>query len=210
MKKLLALSVLWVSVGGAAVIVSPVAVVSNSGGEFLASTGIGNTINHSNLSVGFLSGTDDYDAYLGLNPVHSGTFSGIWWSASGNTSSTIVYDLGSSMLVDNLAIWQGNANEITSFTLLASEDSSFATSTNLGTFNLVFLSAPTAAQQFGFTATSARYFSVAVTNATNGASLVQMGEIAFRVDPTAGVPEPTTTALAVVGLGVLFYRRRMR
>jgi len=92
---------------------------------------------------------------------------------------------------------------VTSLRVLASTQSDFSGSTDLGTFSLAVLStniAPATVLTFG--ATDARYIRLQIL-ANNGSSITGMREVAFREAPSAVVPEPSTLALAGVGVGVV-------
>jgi hypothetical protein len=63
-----ALLLMQAEVGQATVIQSPTGATASS--TFSEDYDIGNTIDQSGLSVTFISGTSDFDAYLASNPIH--------------------------------------------------------------------------------------------------------------------------------------------
>ncbi len=69
-------------------IVSPTAVVSQTGGTLIAGYEIIHTIDHSGLTSVFTSG-DHYATYLALNPKHQDG-GGEWYSSAGNASGIII------------------------------------------------------------------------------------------------------------------------
>lgn len=199
------------SAAQASPIISPTAATASS--TFGALYSINNTINHSGLSINFVSGVTDFDAYLALNPIHTLIADNEWFSAEGVTSATITYDLGSVRTVDRLALW----NE---------EFSGFGTSrvsTSLDNVGYSFLmninpvDSPSqqdyGAQVFGLGALTTRYvrFEISGCPQPNGDPrlLCGIGEVAFSTG-AAAVPEPATATLTFLGLGALGMIRRRR
>lgn len=199
------------------VIISPTAVLGNTGGNFGGGYEIGNTINQSGLSTGFVSGVDDFDVYLAGSPSHTFIASGFeWFTPLDVTSSTITYDLGAEYTLTRLALWNEEFSGIADMSVATSNDPLFGTSTAVGAFSptdspfdTVYL-----AQVFALTPTSARYVRLEVSgpNTPSLGNYVSMGEIAFATGAATVVPEPSALALLVgaglAGAGVLMRRRR--
>jgi uncharacterized protein (TIGR03382 family) len=162
-------------------------------------------IDQSGLSTGYTSGVTDFQGYLAGGPTHIDD-PATAWIAVGHPSGHVDFDLGSPMEIAAAAIWNysnsTNFAAMTQITLFGSLDAGFASSTNLGTFNLtvppIFTS--DTAQVLAFGPINARYIRLAVENPTLTPAL---NEVAFDV-----VPEPATLTLALAGLAALFYRRR--
>jgi len=199
--------VLSPSAAQAGPIISPTGATASS--TFNATYSIINTINHAGLLTNFVSGVTDFDAYLALTPQH--TFladNNEWFSANGETSATVTYDLGSAIAIDRLALW----NE---------EFSGFGTarvSTSLDNTAYSFLmsinpvDSPSdlnyGAQVFALGALTTRYvrFEVSGCPQPNGNPLpvCGIGEVAFATTGAAAtVPEPASATLMVLGLGAL-------
>ncbi len=194
----------------AGLILSPVAVLQNTGGINSSPYDIGNTINQSGLSTNFVSGVTDFDTYLAGNPLHNYLAdNNEWFTPLNVTSSTIIYDLGAVYSIARLTLWNEEFSGIASMSVSTSVDPSFATSSSVGVFapaNNPF-DQDYAAQVFDLTDTTARYVQLVVTGpqVPNQGNYVSMGEIAFEtLAPTTAVPEPSTLIsgglAALVGL----------
>jgi hypothetical protein len=163
------------------------AVDATATSEFGSSYGIGNTIDQSGLSSNYVSGVDDFGAYLSGNPLHSMIAGNEWFSTSGSTSDTLIYDLGDVFTLDAVALWIEDA-------WTPHSDVTFSVSTN-GVDYTDLLTGLTLtgsdysidylATVYSLTATSARYFKIDLGSCSgSGCSL---GEIAFS---TSEVPVP--------------------
>lgn len=212
MNKILVASLFAVaSTLSAAVIVSPVNGVINSGGPGFGS--LADTFNHNGLSAGYTSGVTDFDAYLAGNPTHTVAFGGFeWFSNEGTTSARVTYDLGSLMSIDRLALWNEESSGIGTLNLLYSTDNS--------TFNpLVSNLHPTdhpladyTADVFGFGGSvNARWvrFDMSGCPQPNVGSFqaCAIGEVAFSSGASTGVPEPSSVLLIGLGLSGLIAAR---
>ena len=203
------------SAADAGAILSPVAVISNTGGSSGSGFEITNTIDQSGLSTGFVSGVTDFDTYLATNPLHSFQ-TGEWFSQIGPLRAVIVYDLGQSFLVTRMALWNEEAAGILSTTVDISDDVTFVSFSNAGTFaplsNQVNVDYP--AEVFNLAPSVGRFVRMDVSGFAGG-SFVSMGEIAFEVSslpPTPDVvPEPATFAIfGLMGLAAIGAARRRR
>jgi len=198
---------------GAGVILSPIDVVQNTGGNFSALFTIDETIDQSGLSHGFTSGVTDFDSYLATNPLHDyrQADGGEWYSQSGVPSSIIDYDLGELFNIHRLALWNEDLIGIISMSVSTSADDSFTTPVMAGMFMPAGngLNSPYPAQVFNLAPSVGRYVRLEVTAGPSFA--VSMGEIAFDVTPLAAVPEPSTLLLlGCGGLGLFGTKWRRR
>ena len=205
----------------AGVIVSPVTVVSNSLGEYSAAFDSPRMINQAGLSSSFTSGVTDFSTYIASSPVHATVESagGTWLSSTGNRTGMIDFDLGSTLNINQVALWQGVAgNEagVNAFRVFTSSDSAFTSATLVGSYNAAIgTDGPEIAQVFDVTDTSARYIRLQIDSNHGHGSLTGLGE--FAVDATTSsvnaVPEPTS--FAIFGLGAIVmagmgWRRKLK
>ncbi len=200
----------------ASIIFSPTSVVANSLGNFRGGRVIERTIDQSGLLTGFTSGVTDFNSYIGGNPLHeedSITPSlNAWFGASGVTTGTVDFDLGQQLLIEQLALWNDDNHGASSITVFTSNDVSFGSSTNVGTF---FPTDPTnpqnklPAQVFDLTDSSARYVRIQINSTHSSSNLVGWAEVAFDASATAAVPEPGSFLVwSLFGLAAVAIRRR--
>jgi len=196
------------------VITSPISVIANELGQLGGSQSPGNLIDQSGLSSGFVSGTTDFNSYIGGGPTHSSNSSaGAWVSSFMALDGRIDFDLGSTQVIQQVALWNGTSGStaaIDEFVVFTSDDSTFTTSTNVGTFNNAQNDGldPFPVSVFDLTDSTARFARIQI-NSNHGSNVITgMGEIAF--DTVSAVPEPATFGLFSVGAVGLHYRRRRR
>ncbi|MEX2169571.1 MAG: hypothetical protein WD851_09685 [Pirellulales bacterium] len=193
------------SVSAAPVITSPAIVLQNTLGSSPLHP-IARIIDHSGLSVPFVSGVTDFDNYLAQAPLHS-RFPSHEWSASGATTTGIIdFDMGRAMLIDRTAIWNEEVTGVSSLNVFTSDDPSFGTSSLVGSFAVldttrdldyvadVHLLVPTAVRYVRFEVLGA--YADPLNKFVTKASL---GEVAFS---TTTVPEQST--FVYMSTGVLF------
>lgn len=209
------------STAQAGTILSPTAVVSNSMGEFDSQHDIGNVIDQSGLSGGFTSGTTDYSDYLLTSPTHVAASKGgsPWLSNNGNTTGSIVFDLGGFYSIERLAIWQGGSTggggistprNINGITLEMSTDSAFTSPFAAGSFNVPQDASVSAypVRDFDLTDSVGRYVRLNITSNHGDPGLTRFGEIAFDVN---AVPEPSSCFLLLAaGIAVIVRNLRRR
>ena len=144
----------------------------------------------SGLSVGYINGVADFDTYLAMNPTHDSTSDNFWFQ-SGVTSGNFDLDLGGSFNIESMALWNDQHDAaVNSFTLLADDNSSFSSPTNLGnlTANQAADISAVPAQRFDFASTSASHVRIQI-NSTHGFNGISIGEVAFN---SSAVPEPSS------------------
>jgi hypothetical protein len=201
----------------AGVIMSPVAVVSNTGGE--ASPGdVQHIIDQSGLTPTFVSGTTDFDTYMALNPQHTFVYLGFeWFGANGVTSASIVLDMGSAVTVTGMAFWNDEFSGTQTLGVLGCSDSTCTSTTNLGSFLPVNNPAGVSSysgEVFDLADISTRYIRLDVTGPQandEGWNAPSIGEVAFDVSSGGTTtPEPSTDAMFGVALLGLAWKARRR
>ena len=177
---------------------------------------LANMFNQSGLSPGYTTGVTDFATLTAAASHYAGDFSLYnWASPSRERTGTITFALGQLTTIDSFALWNGNQDfGIRDFTLVASADSSFTTTTTLGAFTATRVADFnfSTAEVFSFAPTSAAYVRLSI-NSVQGTSpsRTYIGEVAFSQVGATAVPEPGTLALAaagVVGLAGWRWRRR--
>lgn len=209
--------------GQAGFILSPNSVVGNTLGELDPVFATENLINQSGLSSGFTSGTTDFDTYIGTAPTHTSPSSAVgggYLSANpGVTAGTIDFDLGAEYQLSRMVLWndvddgEPDDQAIASFTLFVSNDSAFASSTNLGTFSPTeILTDPVQLEVFDIIDGAGRYVRLSIhSTQSETPHLVNFGEFAFDAGSVTVNAVPAPGALAIFGLGLAgigFARRR--
>ena len=178
------------------------------------SGGIGNIINQSGLSANYINGVTDFDTYVAGNPTHANAAGvGHWSSQPGTTTGNIDFDLGSNYIVSQIALWftvhpiaSNTFSTITTFTLFADDENTFAGATNLGNFtNSEFTDA--SVQVFDFSDTQAQFIRLQITANNGNTSQTRHGEAAF--DTVSAVPAPAAVWLMGSALiGLLRFRKK--
>lgn len=203
-----ALAGLVLSVSGfanAGLIISATNAIINSGGPGFGS--IQDTINKNGLSTNYVNGVTDFDAYLALNPSHTFVFNGNeWFGNSGETLSSVTYDLGSLMSINALALWNEEAAAISLLDIYVSSDNTNFNALSLGltpvnnALNTDYL-----AEVFSFSDVNTRYVRFDMSNCNQTGWACAIGEVAFRT--STSVPEPSTLAIFALGIMGLASRR---
>lgn len=194
----------------AARIIQPTAASTNLGSTGSALS-INNIRNQSGLSANYTSLVTEFDDYFAVNPVHT-QFGGntAWLALEEETAGQVFLDLGSSLSVEALALWNGNDRVgISLFDLYADDDGAFdpgSGSILLGSFNAskdpLVDGGTNHVQTFAFAAKSTRYVIIDIKS-TYGLR-PSISEVAF-----VGVPEPPAITLFILlGSAVAARRRR--
>lgn len=205
-----AATVLAAGTANAAAILQPVDATSSvgsfpTGGDY----DIDRTIDQSSLSAGYTSGVTDFDSYVPMTAhLGAGGASEIWYAPANVTTAVITFDLGAAYLLDGFGFWgdwQGIGQTVRDFTLTASDDAGFSSTTFLGSFAAADgngTATDNLGQVFGFDATTASYVRMDILSNHGSDFTVGFGEAAFRISdgvvPT--VPVPAGLPLALTGL----------
>lgn len=198
-------------VSNAAVIRGASSVLSNTGGEFSGGGELAWALNEAGLYTPYNNGVDDYDAYLGTNPLHNfGFFNQEWFTPSGTHTATVVLDMGADYMMSGMAFW----NEDAAGTARVSVTTSLNADMSGGTFQGTLSPTPGSsgvdygADDFRWTAMGARYVQLDLFGPIDASAWdgIAVGEIAFR---TEAVPEPVSMVALGAGLiGLIAKRRR--
>ena len=189
------------------VIIGPVSATTTMGED----NPMAHSYDQSGLSIGYLSGVSDFDAYIASNPTHSSAPGTDWTSLQ--VAGQADFDLGSQYVIDRAVVWNFNfaaAIEIAiqSVRIITAIDAAFTTGVvDHGIYNLNTFTEPNPAQVLLLTPTQAQFVRLTdfIGNGIpqDGDPRIALGEIAFRQ-----VPEPTTLALAGLGLSFIAMRRK--
>lgn len=186
--------------------------VINSGGPGFGS--INDTFNQSGLSSSYISGVTDFDAYLASNPLHTVTFSGYeWFSQLGSTSAVVTYDLGSMFTVGALSLWNEESSGIGMLNLSSSIDGISFNSLGMFTPKDNSITDSYSSEVFGFAGTDARFIRFDMSGCPQQPSTFNacaIGEVAFNSLEPGAVPEASTWAMMIVGMGAVGYAMRRR
>ncbi|MTW11099.1 PEP-CTERM sorting domain-containing protein [Pseudoduganella eburnea] len=171
----------------------------------------------SGLSKSYVSGTTDFTQYAASGVTHLGssTTNGTGYYAA--AGATVDIDLGQTLLLRSLALWNDNdAQGVKNFSLSLADNPAFANAVSLGSFvaqygyNNTFLSYSrgTAAQLFDLNDAVGRYVRIKFETANSGSN-INVGELVFGAQPPQEIPEPGTIMLTGLGLlAVACCRRR--
>ncbi len=178
------------------------------------------TIDQSGLSSGYTSGVTDFDTYTSGIPTHTSNFGNRWLFNQAGIPGTVDYDLGAEYTIETLAFWNyGGSNNptgiaINTFNLFTSNDSTFGSSTNVGSFTSSSPGDPgvSPVEIFNLTDSTARYVRMQITSHFGNGTFAGFGELAFETNADADpIPEPSTYILfltGLVGIGVIQWKRR--
>ena len=160
----------------------------------------------SGLSAGYTSGVTDFATYIGTNPTNNNNV-GVWVGDLGSTAAQLTLDLGGPTVIGSFALWsRGVAFQgVRDFSLIASADSSFTTSTALGSFTAaeaVAIGNDALPRVFSFMATTATFVRFDITS-IYGTCCVSISEVAFEQSVLPPVPAPEPGTLAIMGIGLL-------
>jgi hypothetical protein len=192
----------------ASVMLDPTAVSTNMG---TFSGNINNVINQAGQNPTYISGVTDFASYTATATATPGNASDLWTSANAATMGNVDFTLGGSFEIDSFAVWalvSTNGDNIGNFTLLASNDASFTTTTTLGNFTPTYSpGSPIPATVVTFTPTTASFVRMEITS-NNGGPDAGLNEAAFGIEPSSA-PEPSSLLMAGIGIvTVLRYRLR--
>lgn len=208
LRSLLAMAATAVVVSSyAAVIKAPTGVHTNTMGEYYGP--LSWSFDQSGLSLGYTDGVTDFDAYMGMSPVHTIAYYGNEWFSNAS-SGLIVYDLGASYLVDRVALWNEESGGISELGLFTANMFDLSDSMAGGVHS------PTDHTQGGGSyaadvfvlaggARMARYigFECVGPNLPPDWNGISIGEMAVSV-----VPEPASVAFLAAGVAALALRKR--
>jgi len=172
----------------------------------------------SGLSKTYANGVTDFAQYAASGVTHLGssTTKGTGYYAA--AGATVDIDLGKSLLVGSLALWNDNdAQGVKNFSLAIADNAAFANAVSLGSFvakfgnNNTFLSYSkgTAAQVFDLNDAVGRYVRIKFETANSGSN-INVGELVFGAQTPRKIPEPDSLALTGLGLLALACRRRSK
>ena len=216
-KQFAALTLFWAlalpAAAEAGVIVSPVSATASNTFPDVYFQPV-NLINHNGLVTDFFSGISDFDSYIAGDPQHL-NYSKLseWFTEEGQSGAILTFDMGSVMLLDQLALWNEVSWGVGAVSVALSSDG--AAYTGAGSFSPTdwpSYFATYGADLFAFTATPARFVQLTLSGCPQGpgAGGCALGEVAFR-QAALSVPEPFTLALFGAGLaGAAVIRRRRR
>ncbi|AKJ27581.1 PEP-CTERM sorting domain-containing protein [Caldimonas brevitalea] len=194
------LSAFGATTAHAGVALQPVEVSTSAGWVF----DVEHLIDQTGLNTTYVSGVDDFDAFVSTKPSAVHCFGDCVWATQNTHSATLDFDLGTLASVESLALWNLGADDPSSlktFELVLSRDAGFSDATSVGTFtaaNDLGDSFTTFVQVFDFEPTFAAYARINVIESWSPDSFgVGFNEVVFNATP---VPEPSTFALTGTAL----------
>jgi len=197
----LAAATLSASAADAARMVAPVTVSVASGGTAGPQWAVDNVIDQSGLLQYYEPGVTDFDEYIAGDPLHNDSINTRWLSTTNISSAKLVFDFGAEVTLGAFAFWDdfSTSNSMFRFTSLD----------GLTTYAEVGVADPNehgvGAQAFDLPRVKTRYLTLEILGCsptTQGTIRSGCGlqEIAFAEAP-AGVPEPATWAMMILGFG---------
>lgn len=171
---------------------------------YSAPTALGNLIDQSGLSIGYVSGVTDFDSYTASTTACYGCTPGedAFRELGGVASDveglgSITFDLGSTQSISGMAIWnQAGSASLNTFDLWANGSliGSYAMNGNSQDF-------PQPASSFSFSTVTTQFVTMRITSNFGYTGGTILNEVAF--ESASAVPEPESYALALAGLAVL-------
>lgn len=171
----------------------------------------------SGLSSRYVNGETDFTQYLNSGVTHFGSSATNGTGFLGAAGAVIDIDLGKSLMLSHLALWNDNDTQgVKNFSLWAAQNANFSDAVSLGSFvaqygdknSLLAYSKPTKAQLFDLNDAIGRYVRVKFNDAYAG-SKVNVGELVFGADEPQQVSAPGSLALTGLGLlAIVSIRRR--
>jgi hypothetical protein len=173
----------------------------------------------SGLSAAYVNGVTDFAQYSAAGVTHLGSSNTNGTGYLAAAGATVDIDLGSTLLLSSLALWNDNdAQGVRNFSLSIADNPAFNDAVSLGSFvaaygsNNAFLTygQGTAAQVFDLNDASGRYVRVKFESAYSGNN-INVGEMVFGGSAPQPIPAPDSLALTGLGLLTLFtFRRRAK
>jgi hypothetical protein len=199
----------------AAKIIAPVSVTATKGGSAGASWSPEHAINQNGLQTKYTAGVTDFDAYMAGNPFHDGRTRIEYLSSQTARSAQLTFDFGEEVTIYKLAIWDADAATQQSMSISTPEQGLLYTFSPVESQGSRY-----AGQVFEFRPITTRYLSLDINGCGEKEFPQQtidycgLGEIIFAdgTGITAGVPEPATWAMMILGFGAAgsVLRRRSR
>ncbi|WP_068875471.1 MULTISPECIES: PEPxxWA-CTERM sorting domain-containing protein [unclassified Phenylobacterium] len=197
----LAAATLSAGAADAARMVAPVSVSVASGGTAGSFWTVDNVIDQSGLLQYYEPGVTDFEDYVAGDPRHNDSINTRWLSDENITSAKLVFDFGADVTLSAFAFWDDFSTSNSTFR--------FTSLDGLTTFAEVAVADPNqrgvGAQAFRLPSITTRYLTLEILgcNPTPSGTLrggCGLQEIAFAEAP-AGVPEPATWAMMILGFG---------
>ncbi len=160
--------------------------------------------NQSGLSANYVSGVTDFNTFVTSGVTHSGGDNNSWLSSSGVYSGYLTFDLGSVYDISKFVMWNGASGisaSVNGFSMSTSNDSSFSTFTNVGSF--YGHQSNYDATVYDLVDTTARYVKFTINGNFGNGCCMAVGDIAFETNQVTAVPEPETYAMMLAGLGLM-------
>jgi hypothetical protein len=196
----------------AGVMIQPKAVSIVVGGTAVGFDAL-NMINQSGLATKYKDGVTDFDTYVALKPLHAFD-TGEWQSTGPRTSAKVTFDLGAVMEFSGFAFWNEDATSLQAMIMSAPVGGGYAGTGNLFESRVVGQAYGPTVQRHQFIKSRYVSFELFGCNAAGAAaSGCGLGEVAFNsaTPAPAGVPEPATWAMMILGFlgtGTAIRRRR--